>query len=140
MPDSPPSIYFQSEAGLLLQHAAGYAELRYLPVKRSPTALATLLTRLGQLLLERGWTKFLADNRQMTPLTVAEKEWFVSQWLGQRVPRPAPLLGVVVMPHDVFARLSFLEMYAQASATSIKYRTYTDLTEAQAYIAHVKFS
>lgn len=136
MPDSPPITYFQSEAGLLLPHAAGYAELRYLPGKRAPTALSALLTQLGQLLLERGWTKFLADNRQMAPLTVAEKEWFVSQWLGQRVPRPAPLLGVIVLPLDVFARLSFLEMYAQAPATSIKYRTYTDLTEAQAYIEH----
>ena len=133
---SAPIIYFQSTAGLVLEHpAAGYAELRYLPGKRQPTDLEHLLTQLGQLLLARGWPRFLADNRQMALFTAAEKEWFSSHWLGARVPRPAPLLGVVVLPLDVFTRLSFMEMYAQAVAISIRYLTYTDLAEAQQYLA-----
>lgn len=138
MPDASSPPYFQSVAGLIIEHlAAGYAELRYLPGKRQPTDLQVLLTQLGRLLLARGWHKFLADNRHMAPFTSAEKEWFVTYWLGGQLPRPAPLLGVIVLPVDVVARLSFLELYAQATATSVTYRTYTELPEAQAYIAQV---
>ena len=50
------TIYFRSPAGLILEHSRErYAELRYLPSKRQPGDLATLLTQLGQLLLARDW-------------------------------------------------------------------------------------
>lgn len=127
------TIYFRSPAGLILEHASErYAELRYLPSKREPEELATLLTQLGRLLLARDWHKFLSDNRQMTPYSAAEKQWFVSQWLPGLVPRPTPLTGVIVLPEQVVARLSFLEMSMKA-AGSLRYRTFQGLDEALAY-------
>lgn len=129
-------VYFQSPAGLVLEHAlAGYAELRYLPSKRRPGELADLLTHLGQLLLTRGWHKFLSDNRQMTPYSADEKQWFVSQWLSGAVPHPNPLTGVIVLPEQVVARLSFLEMSMRAAAASLRYRTFQEEHEAIAYLA-----
>ena len=132
---SPSTIYFQSPAGLVLEHALGhYAELRYLPSKRQPGELATLLTQLGQLLLARGWHKFLSDNRQMTPYATDEKQWFSSHWLTGAVPRPAPLTGVVILPEQVVARLSFLEMSMKAAGGSLRYRTFHEFDEALPYL------
>ncbi|MGI4735842.1 MAG: hypothetical protein ACRYG7_11765 [Janthinobacterium lividum] len=132
---SASTIYFHSPAGLVLEHAlAGYAELRYLPSKRQSGDLAALLTQLGRLLLARDWHKFLSDNRQMTPYSADEKQWFVSQWLPGGVPRPTPLTGVVVLPEQVVARLSFLEMSMKAAAGSLRYRTFHELDEAQSYL------
>ena len=130
------TIYFHSSAGLVLEHTrAGYAELRYLPSKRQPGDLAALLTQLGRLLLARGWHKFLSDNRQMTPYAAAEKQWFSSQWLTGKVPHPTPLTGVIMLPEDVVARLSFLEMSMRASEASLRYRTFQKPDEALAYLA-----
>ena len=135
---SASTIYFRSPAGLVLEHSLdNYAELRYLPSKRQPGELATLLTQLGQLLLARGWHKFLSDNRQMTPYADNEKQWFVSQWLANAVPRPIPLTGVVVLPEQVVARLSFLEMSMKASEGSLRYRTFQELDEALAYLTTI---
>ena len=132
---SVSTIYFSSPAGLVLEHSLDrYAELRYLPIKRQPGELAALLTQLGQLLLARGWHKFLSDNRQMTPYSVEEKQWFVSQWLSGKVPHPNPLTGVIVLPEDVVARLSFLEMSMRASEASLRYRTFQQVHEALAYL------
>ncbi|NML65147.1 hypothetical protein HHL22_08010 [Hymenobacter sp. RP-2-7] len=132
---SPSTIYFQSAAGLVLEHTLDrYAELRYLPSKRQPGELATLLTQLGRLLLARGWHKFLSDNRQMTPYSADEKQWFTSQWLPGLVPRPNPLTGVVILPEQVVARLSFLEMSMKAGGGSLRYRTFHELDEALAYL------
>lgn len=125
---------FTNQAGEVATHAAGYAVLRYAPGKRQPTDLPALLTELGRLLLRRGWTRFLADNREMTPLTAAEKEWFASQWLGQQVARPAALISSLVLPHEVVARLSMLEMYALAAGSGIAYATFTELGPAEAYL------
>lgn len=128
-------MFFQSPAGLVLEHAReGYAELRYLPSKRQPGELATLLTHLGRLLLARSWHKFLSDNRQMTPYSADEKQWFASQWLTGAVPHPNPLTGVIVLPTDVVARLSFLEMSMRASEASLRYRTFQRADEALAYL------
>jgi hypothetical protein len=132
---SPSTTYFQSSAGLVLEHPLGhYAELRYLPSKRQPGELAALLTHLGKLLLARNWHRFLSDNRQMTPYTTDEKQWFVSQWLPGTVPRPVPLTGVVLLPEQVIARLSFLEMSMKAAEGSLRYRTFHELDEALAYL------
>jgi hypothetical protein len=132
---SASTIYFHSPAGLVLEHSRDrYAELRYLPSKRQPGELAALLTQLGKLLLARGWYKFLSDNRQMTPYTNDEKQWFVSQWLPGAVPRPVPLTGVVVLPEQVVARLSFLEMSMKAAEGSLRYRTFQELEQALAYL------
>jgi hypothetical protein len=132
---SVSTIYFHSPAGLILEHAhERYAELRYLPSTRQPGDLATLLTQLARLLLARGWHRFLSDNRHMTPYSTDEKEWFVSQWLRGLVPRPTPLTGVVVLPEQVVARLSFLEMSMKASEGSLRYRTFQELDEALTYL------
>jgi hypothetical protein len=129
------TIYFRSPAGLVLEHSLDrYAELRYLPSKRQPGDLVALLTQLGRLLLARGWHRFLSDNRQMTPYSADEKQWFVSQWLANAVPRPTPLTGVVVLPEQVVARLSFLEMSMKASEGSLRYRTFNELNEALSYL------
>lgn len=134
MADTLPITYFESTAGLVLVHPAGrYAELRYRPGQRQPGDLSRLLTQLGRVLLQRGWHTFLADNRQMAPFTDAEKQWFVTHWLGGEAPRPTPLTGVVVLPENVFARLSFQELYLQA--TTVQYRIFTDLPAAQACLA-----
>jgi hypothetical protein len=130
------TIFFRSTAGLVLEHAReGYAELRYLPTKRQPGDLAALLTHLGRLLLARGWHKFLSDNRQMTPYSADEKQWFSSQWLTGKAPHPNPLTGVIVLPENVVARLSFLEMSMRASEASLRYRTFSELGEALAYLS-----
>lgn len=126
--------YFACPAGQVTAHPAGYAVLRYLPGKRQPTDLPALLTELGRLLLSRGWNKFLADNRAMTPLSGAEKAWFVEHWLGRQVARPACLVSSLVLPHEVVARLSMLEMYALGARGSITYATFTDLAAAEAYL------
>jgi len=129
------TIYFHSPAGLILEHSFDrYAELRYLPSKRQPGDLAALLTQLGRLLLARGWHKFLSDNRQMTPYSADEKQWFVSEWLSGAVPHPNPLTGVIVLPENVVARLSFLEMSMRASESSLRYRTFQQADAALAYL------
>lgn len=138
MPVVSESVFFENRAGQVLAHPAGYAVLRYRPARRQPGDLAALLTHLGRLLLAHGWTRFLADNRQMTPFSQAEKEWFVQNWLGlgpQAVPRPAPLQAALVLPAEVIARLSITQMMNEANPASLAYRAFSELAPAEAYLA-----
>lgn len=119
----------------MLTHPGGYAILRYHATRRQPNDLATLLTQLGQLLLRRGWYRFLADNRQLTPLNEVEKAWFTTQWLGQGVARPAPLWCALILPTEVVARLSIGQMVQEADPATLHYRTFTETEPAEAYLA-----
>ncbi|MGI4869661.1 MAG: hypothetical protein ACRYFX_00630 [Janthinobacterium lividum] len=135
MPAPTELRYFTNPAGQVAAHLDGYAVLRSQPGKRPPAELPALLTELGHLLLRNGWVKFLADNREMTPLTAAEKDWFSTQWLGRRVARPTRLVSSLVLPHEVVARLSLLEMHTHAAKSNITYATFTDLAPAEAYLS-----
>lgn len=132
---STPFIHFENNAGQVLSHPNGYAILYYLPNRRQPNDLARLLTALGQLLLRGGWHRFLADNRQMAPLNEPEKKWFVEHWLGRKVPRPAPLYGAIVLPVEVVARLSISQMLGEANSTTMIYRSFTEQSQAETYLA-----
>lgn len=134
MPTPSPTVQFENAAGQILAHPAGYAILRYRTGKRQPTDIADLLTNLGRVLLRHNWYRFLADNREMSPLNEAEKAWFTTHWLGQRVPRPAPLWAAIVVPTEVVARLSIAQMTSQANPASIIYRTFTEPGPAENYL------
>lgn len=132
------TVFFENTAGQVLAHPAGYGVLRYRSARRQPTDIADLLSSLGRMLLAHGWNRFLADNRQMTALNEAEKNWFATKWLGQggqHVPRPAPLYGAVVLPTEVIARLAITQMLNEADAATMVYRTFTEEAAATAYLA-----
>jgi hypothetical protein len=44
----------------------------------------------------------------MAPFTPEETEWIADYWQTKRPKRPDLLYGAMLLPHDVFARLSWL--------------------------------
>lgn len=137
MPFDDLLLYFENAAGQVREHPAGYAVVCYSLGKRQPETFEALGTQVGKLLLARQWHRLLSDQREMTPLSEAEKRWIAEQWLTHRVPRPATLREAVLLPADVFARLSMAQILNQASATAgtIALHSFTDEAAAQAYLA-----
>ncbi len=131
----PYHFYYENPAGQLLEHPNGYAVLRYAAGKRSPIELQGLLTHLGQLLLRRGWTRFLSDTRLMEPLTETEKDWVTTHWHDGKIARPPHLQGVILAATNAVTRLGIGQVLRHATPNNIHYHTLTDEAEAHRYLA-----
>ncbi len=134
MPAATPRLYFDNPAGQILEHPAGYAVLRYRAGKRQPADLPALIGQLGQLLLRRGWHRYLADTRPMAPLTGAEKAWMLAHWLGPQAVRPARLWAAMLLPAEAIAWLGVIEVMNEAKTGAIAYKNFTAETQAEAYL------
>lgn len=124
-------VYFQNAVARLLEHPHGYAVVEYQPGPRRLTDLQGLLAQLAQLLTERRWHRVLADQRLMQPYTAEESEWIRTHWLR----RGTTFHGAILLPHDVFARLTSSQLVLEAKAASLSYRLFDDLAAAEAWLA-----
>ena len=99
--------YFENPAGRLLEHSVGdYIVVEYGTGPRQLTELQAFLTQAGQLLARRGWDKLRCSQGLMSAFTPEETEW-VTHWFTKGTQRKAMLYGALLLPHEVFAHLSW---------------------------------
>lgn len=102
------ATYFENPVGRLLEHPTErYIAVEYHVGPRHPTDLQDFLLHAGQLLARWGWDKLLGYQGLMDSFTPEEMDGVVAQW-STRAPHSLALLyGAQLLPHEVFARLSW---------------------------------
>lgn len=107
-PVNPLHTYFENPVGRLLEHPAGhYIAVEYRTGPRQLSDLQAFLTHAGQLLARRGWDKLLGYQGLMAAFTPEETEWVASQWCTEKHYHTDMLYGALLLPHEVFAHLSW---------------------------------
>lgn len=100
--------YFKNAVGHLLAHPLGhYVAVEYYAGPRQPTDLQEFLLHAGQLLARWGWDKLISERGQMPALTPVEEEWLTQFWHSPVQPHATILYGALLLPHDLFVRLSW---------------------------------
>ncbi|KUG08574.1 hypothetical protein [Solirubrum puertoriconensis] len=133
MTDSALRLYFENPVGRVLEHPDGYAVVQYHAGKRKLQHLQAFLTHTGRLMQLRNWNKLLGDQRLMSPFTEEESQWIVGYWLSQEQ-QNGNIYGAVLLPNDVFARLSVNNMMHEAKAAALTYRMFDSETDAVAWL------
>ncbi|ALD21330.1 hypothetical protein [Hymenobacter sp. DG25A] len=131
MVSRPTRIYFENLVGSLLEHPDGYAIVQYNAGKRILTDLQAFLTHASQLLRTRSWNKILADQSAMAPFTEEESTWIKQYWLARS---EQPIFGAIVLPEDVFARLSVNNLVSEAESAALTYRVFDNTIDAAAWL------
>jgi hypothetical protein len=126
MPLTTHTVYFENPVGRISEHANGYAIVQYKPGKRVFTEFQALLTHLGHLLQRRGWHKVLTDQRALAPFTDQEQTWIREAWMSPLTSRRQQTLAAVLLPHDVFARLSSNLVMQDAREGTLVYHIFDD--------------
>lgn len=107
---SAPALhtYFENSVGRLLEHPADhYIVVEYRVGPRQLSELQDFLTHAGQLLAHRGWDKLLSHQGLMSTFTPEEVEWVTGYWRTKEQHQTAMLYGALLLPHEVFALLSW---------------------------------
>lgn len=126
-------LYFENTVGRIWEHPDGYALVQYHAGPRKFAHLQAFLTHTGRLLQLRGWHKILGDQRLMAPFTEEESRWIVEYWLSQDNQR-GEVQGAVLVPQDVFARLSLSNVMQEAKAAALTYRLFDNEADAAAWL------
>jgi hypothetical protein len=135
MPYTTLRLYFENQVGRLLEQPAGqYVVVQYHAGPRKLTDLQAFLTHAGQLLSRQGWHKMLGDQRLMSLFTPEETQWVTEHWLSTAQRRTSMLYGAVLLPHDVFARLSVSQVMNEAKAAAMTYRLFEEDEAAQQWL------
>lgn len=138
MPYATLRLYFENPVGRLLEQPVGqYVVVEYRPGPRKLNELQAFLTHAKHLLSRQGWHKLLGDQRLMAPFTPEEAQWVTEFWLSTTRWRTTLLYGAVLLPHDVFARLSVSQIMHEAKAAAMTCRLFEELESAQQWLANL---
>ncbi|TGD79690.1 hypothetical protein [Hymenobacter wooponensis] len=137
MPFLASSLYFENAVGKLYEQADSYAFVQYKSGKRAFPDLQAFLTHLAQLLRRRGWYKMLTDQRQMSQFTQEERLWIRDTWLTGPQAVSHELLAAVLLPEDVFARLSMKLVMNETREGILVYHIFGDEQEAAAWLRRI---
>lgn len=127
-------LYFNNPVGRVWEHPDGYAHVVYEPGPRELHHLQAFLTHTGQLLRLRDWHKLFGDQRLMSPFTPEESQWIVDYWLTAEQRGTYTIYGAVLLPQDVFARLSVSQIMTEARAAALTYRMFDSEETAQEWL------
>ena len=127
-------VYFKNAAGQLGEHAQGYAVVRYKPGKRELNDFPALLTHLNHLLRRRGWHQVLSDQRALSPFTEQEQTYIRNRWQQVAPGGHYEQLVAVLLPHDVYARLSSYLVIRDAHEGDVTYHIFEDAVAAGTWL------
>lgn len=137
MPLTIDRLYFENAVGRLSEHPNGYALVQYKAGSRVLSDFQSFHTHLGHLLRRRGWFKMLADQRQMAPFTEEEQSWIQDQWLAESQAIDHDMVAAVLLPDDVFARLSANQVINDAREGALAYHVFLDEMEAALWLSRM---
>jgi hypothetical protein len=101
-------LHFENAVGRVIAHPQGhYVAIEYYAGPRQPSELQTFLVEAGSVLLRWGWNSLLTTHLSMPSFTQEEIEEIRNYWQLNAPQRPGILYGALLLPHSVFARLSF---------------------------------
>lgn len=126
-------VYFENSVGCISEHPDGYAYVSYNAGPRKLDHFQTFLMHISQLLNRQGWRKMLGDQRLMSPFTEQERLWIIDYWLT-RATVGHQIYGAVLVPQDVFARLSVSQMISEAREMALTYRLFDNEFEASSWL------
>jgi len=127
-------LYFENPVGRILEHPGGYVVVEYAAGPRDFATFQAFLTHTSQVLRRHKWHKMLADQRHMAPFTQQERAWINEFWLAQKAKDGYLLYGAVLLPEDVFSRLSTNLVLQDAQQSALTYRLFDDEKEAVAWL------
>jgi hypothetical protein len=127
-------LYFENPVGRVLEHPDGYAVVRFHNGARNLQHFQALMEHTWQLLQRHSWHKLLGDQRIMAPFTTEESRWLLTAGQLMASKGATGLFGAVILPHDVFARLSVSKAMENATVSDLTYRVFDNEPAAEAWL------
>ncbi|RZK15649.1 MAG: hypothetical protein EOO56_22415 [Hymenobacter sp.] len=102
-------LHFENTVGRVLVHPSNrYLAIEYFAGPRKPTEIQDFLHQAGYMLSHCGWDKLLNEHLAMPDFTGEEMEDIKNYWRTNVAQSPSLLYGALLLPHKLFAQLSWI--------------------------------
>jgi hypothetical protein len=133
LPRLQETLYYQSVAGKLYHHPAGYVRLAWSPERISLEILQAFYEQVLALLLNSGARKILSDHGQRAPLSGLAQQWLVEDWIPRAMAQARTRHCAIVEGANPLHRLSTQSVVSSAPDAFV-FKRFAVLGEAEAWL------
>lgn len=134
LPRAQETLYFQSAAGKLYHHPAGFVRLAWSAERLTLDLIKGYYEQVLALLLNAGAHKILSDHGQRAPLTGAAQQWLTETWIPRAMSQARTRHCAIVEGADPLHRLSTQSVVSAAPAGFV-FQRFSTVEAAQIWLA-----
>ena len=130
------TLYFESQAGHLYYHPAGYVRLAWAAGRLPVAVIQAYYEQVLELLVSTGCQRILSEHGQRAPLPMEAQRWITDNWIPRAITRSHTRHCAIVEGADPMHRLSTQSVVSTAPAGFI-FKRFDNLPEAEKWLLAV---
>lgn len=128
--DRGPALFFENNAGQLLQDPAGFLRINWSTRARTLPELQDFCEHMLLAMQRNRWARALGNQREMTPFSAPEQQWVTQQWLPRMVREGGYRFGALIVSPNVMVRLATAYVTTNVQGLPLVYRSFETETAA----------
>ncbi len=116
LPRAQEKLYFQSAAGKIYHHPAGFVRLAWSTERLALDTIKAYYEQVLALLLTSGDRKILSDHGQRAPLSGLAQQWLTENWIPRAMSQARTRHCAIVEGADPLHRLSTQSVLSSSPA------------------------
>lgn len=137
LPRAQETLYFQSTAGKLYYHPAGFVRLAWSGERLSFDVIKAYYEQVLALLLNSGAHKILSDHGARAPLSGEAQQWITGNWIPRAMSQARTRHCAIVEGADPLHRLS-TQSVVSSSPTGFVFQRFSTVEAAELWLNSVK--
>ncbi len=135
-PRTQQTLYFESLAGRLYYHTAGYVRLAWAPERLPLATIEAYYEQALALLRSTDCRRILSEHGQRAPLSVEAQQWITSNWIPRAMQLAQTRHCAIVEGANPLHRLSTQSIVSAAPAGFV-FKRFDNLPAAEAWLLGV---
>jgi len=135
-PRTLEKLYFESPAGHLYYHPAGYVRLAWAPGRLAFPAIEAFYEQVLALLLSTGSQRILSEHGQRAPLPADAQQWLTTNWILRAMTQAHTRHCAIVEGANPMHRLSTQSIVSTAP-DGFLFKRFDTIQEAEAWLTTV---
>jgi hypothetical protein len=135
-PRAPSTLYFESPAGQLYYHPAGFVRLAWAAGRLPLETIQAYYEQVLDLLLSTGCQRILSEHGQRAPLPVEAQRWITADWIPRAIARSQTRHCAIVEGANPLHRLSTQSVVSAAPA-EFQFKRFDTVQEAESWLLTV---
>jgi hypothetical protein len=128
--DQVPPLFFENNAGQLLEDPAGFLRINWSRRARTLREFQDFCEHMLLGLQRNRWARALGNQHDMAPFGAAEQQWMTQHWLPRMVREGGYRYGALLVSPDVMVRLATAYVTTNVHGLPLTYRSFEHEAEA----------